>query len=191
MVQSRKWIPFVVAAMGVGGVTLFAWVSRDSLRPVEIGEPAPDFLAFDMSGQEVSLEDYRGKVVLLNLWATWCTPCKEEMPSIQRLYGEVNDEDFLVLAVSIDRAPADDDRTNPLGGKLTAFADSLGLTFPVLHDPSAEISTTYRTTGVPESFVLDREGVIMRKITGPMAWDAPQNVEFIRRLLNGGSRTPQ
>lgn len=191
MVRNRTWIPFVAVALGAGVVTLLAWVSRDSVRPVEVGGAAPDFLAFEMSGETVSMEDYRGKVVLLNLWATWCTPCKEEMPSIQRLYDEVDDDDFLVLAVSIDRAPADDDRTNPLGGKLTAFADSLGLTFPILHDPTAEISTTYRTTGVPESFVLDRTGMIMKKITGPMAWDAPQNVEFIRRLLEGGSGTPQ
>ena len=105
------------------------------------------------------------------------------MPSIQRLYQEIGHGDFEVLAVSIDRAPPDDDRTNPLGGKLRAFTDSLDLTFPILHDPSGEIATTYRTTGVPESFVLDREGTIMKKVTGPMEWDAEQNVEFIRRLL--------
>jgi peroxiredoxin len=164
-------------------VVLLAWVGRDRLSPVVVGGPAPEISAFDLQGNPKSLEDYRGTVVLLNIWATWCAPCRAEMPSMQRLYEEIRNEDFHVLAVSIDRAPADDDPANPLGGKLQAFADSLGLTFTILHDPSGEISTAFQTTGVPESFVLDREGVIFRKITGPTAWDGTQNVELIERLL--------
>lgn len=191
MKNKKPWILYAAAA-GVASLVVFlAWANQDRLRPVEVGGPAPDFSAVDLSGTPRSLADYRGKVVLLNVWATWCAPCKEEMPSIQRLWESIEDNDFQVLAVSIDRAPENDDRTNPLGGKLRAYADSLGFTFTILHDPSGEISTIYQTTGVPESFVLDREGMIHRKITGPMAWDAPQNVQLIQRLLAGGSAAPQ
>ena len=108
---------------------------------------------------------------------------------MQKLYEVLEAEEFEILAVSIDRAPPDDDPANPLGGKLRSFADSLGLTFPILHDPQGEITTTYRTTGVPESFILDREGLIARRITGPRPWDSPQSMELIRTFLvqNEGS----
>ncbi|MCJ7629155.1 MAG: redoxin domain-containing protein [Longimicrobiales bacterium] len=191
MNQRKTWVFFAGILLAAGLVVLMAWVNRDSLNPVVAGGPAPDFATYDLQGTSRSLEDYRGKVVLLNIWATWCTPCKEEMPSMQRLYEEIRDEEFQVLAVSIDRAPSDYDPKNPLDGKLRAFADSLGLTFTILHDPSGEITTTYQTTGVPESFVLDRDGIIFKKITGPMAWDAPQNVQFIERLLEGGADPTQ
>ena len=102
---------------------------------------------------------------------------------MQRLYEEVGDEGFQVLAVSIDRPPGDHDPTNPVGGKLEAFADSLGLTFPILHDPVGEIRVTYQTNGVPESFLIDRTGVIREKVSGPREWDSPANVQRIRDLL--------
>lgn len=191
MNQRKTRVFFAGILLAAGLVVLMAWVNRDNLSPVVAGGPAPDFATYDLQGTPRSLEDYRGKVVLLNIWATWCTPCKEEMPSMQRLYEEIRDEEFQVLAVSIDRAPSDYDPKNPLDGKLRAFADSLGLTFTILHDPSGEITTTYQTTGVPESFVLDRDGIIFKKITGPMAWDAPQNVQFIERLLEGGADPTQ
>jgi cytochrome c biogenesis protein CcmG/thiol:disulfide interchange protein DsbE len=180
----KTWVLFTGAGLVAGLVVLMAWVNKDRLNPVVVGGPAPDFSVYDLQGAPNSLDDYHGKVLLLNIWATWCTPCKEEMPSMQRLHEQIQDEDFQVLAVSIDRPPGDHDPTNPLEGKLRAFADSLGLTFTILHDPSGEISVTYRTTGVPESFVVDREGIILKKISGPMAWDAPQNVQLIQRLLN-------
>jgi peroxiredoxin len=181
--SNRSWIPYALLSLVAAAVVLLAWVSRARLNPVEPGARAPDFSAYDLEGGVVSLRDYRGQVVLINIWATWCAPCKEEMPSIQRLLEAVDDDDFHVLAVSIDQPTPDHDPTNPLDGRLRAFADSVGITFPVLHDPSGEISTTYRTTGVPESFLVDRNGIILRKITGPTAWDADPNVDLIRRLL--------
>jgi len=184
MNKKKAWVLYAAVAVAAGLVVLMAWVNQDRLNPAVVGGPAPDFSTYDLQGVPNTLDDYRGKVVLLNIWATWCTPCKEEMPSMQRLHEQILDEDFQVLAVSIDRPPGDHDQTNPLDGKLRAFADSLGLTFTILHDPSGEISETYQTTGVPESFVVDREGIILKKISGPMAWDAPQNVQFIQRLLD-------
>lgn len=185
MKSKKSWGPFAGAAIGVALVVLLAWFTRGTLQPVEVGGPAPQISTFDLQGIPRSLEDYRGKVLLLNIWATWCTPCKAEMPSMQRLYEEVGSEDFVVLAVSIDRAPADNDPTNPLDGKLEAFADSLGLSFTILHDPAGQITTTYQTTGVPESFVVDRQGIIVEKVSGPREWDAPRSVEMIRSAIAG------
>ena len=182
-----RWKHLIGVALGIGLVVLVAWLSQDQMNPVVVGSAAPEFFTRDLEGAPRALSDYRGKVVLLNIWATWCTPCKEEMPSMQRLYEEIQNDDFRVLAVSIDRVPPDHDPSNPLGGKLRAFADSLGLTFTILHDPSGEITTTYQSTGVPESFVLNREGIIVEKVSGPRPWDGPQGLELIRSVLEGRS----
>ena len=182
------------AAILAGLVALMAGMNRNGLdpeAPVVEGSPAPAFSAFDLNGVPRSLDDYRGKVVLLNLWATWCAPCKAEMPSMQRLHEQIQNEDFQILAVSIDRPPEDHDRANPLGGALAEFAESFGLTFTILHDPSGEISTIYQSVGLPASFVVDREGIIVRKISGPMDWDADQNIQLIRGLLGGESPSGQ
>jgi peroxiredoxin len=183
--KTRPWIPYGLAVVAAGVVVFLAWTSRDRLSPVEVGSPAPGFSAFDLEGNTVTLDDHRGKVLLVNLWATWCTPCKAEMPSMQRLYEEIQDDDFEILAVSIDQVTGDHEPGNPLGGKIEAFADSLNLTFPVLHDPEGGISVIYQASGVPESFVLDRDGILVRKVSGPTEWDADPNVELIRRLLGG------
>ncbi len=185
MTAKKKWVPFAGAGIGIGLVVLLAWFSQDTLIPVEVGGAAPEISTFDLQGTPRTLEDFRGDVVLLNIWATWCTPCKAEMPSMQRLYEEVGREDFQVVAVSIDRAPPDYDSTNPLDGELQAFADSLGLTFTILHDPDGAITTDYQTRGVPESFVLDRKGMIVEKISGPRPWDEPRAVEMILAVLAG------
>ncbi len=167
-------------------MVLLAWVNRDRLSPVVPGREAPDFSAADLTGARKTLDDYRGKVVLVNIWATWCPPCQEEMPSIERLYRAVDNADFEVVAVSIDAPFGKRDTFGRVGGDLQSFADSLGLTFTILHDPSGKIQETFQTTGVPESFLLDRKGVIKKKVAGSTAWDAPQNVELVQRLLMEG-----
>lgn len=185
MRKKKDWLPYVFAALAVGLVVLLAWVNRDRLSPVVPGRGAPDFVAFDRDGVQRGLDDFRGDVILVNVWATWCPPCREEMPSLQRLYEEIASEDFRILAVSIDAPLGEVDAFGRPGGDLTAFSDSLDLTFDILHDPSGRIEDTYQTTGVPESFVIDRSGVIFKKVAGATAWDAPQNLELIRRLLEG------
>jgi peroxiredoxin len=102
---------------------------------------------------------------------------------MQRLQEEVGDEGFQILAVSIDRAPPNHDPSNPLDGKLQSFADSLGLTFTILHDPEDRISIDYQAAGVPASFILGRDGILVEKIPGPLEWDAPENVLRIRSAL--------
>ncbi len=184
-VLRRSWTPYAVALLGAGAVVLLAWLSRGRLDPVVPGREAPGFSAVDFLGTSRSTEDYRGKVILLNIWATWCVTCKEEMPSMQRLYEQMEGEEFEILAVSIDAPIGQNDlQFGMLGGDLWAYADSLSLTFPILHDPSGRIGENFRITGVPESFVIDKDGVIFRKVAGPTAWDAPAYVELFERLLD-------
>lgn len=178
--------PYAVATLLMGFMVVAAWVGRDRFRPVIAGEPAPSFTVQTLTGEPASLQDYRGKVVLLNVWATWCAPCREEMPSMERLYREIDHEDFEILAVSIDAAPGEGRAPGRPGASkadIEAFAEEYGLTFPILHNPSGDIQKAYQTTGVPESFIIGRDGVIYKKIAGATVWDHVQYRELIQRLL--------
>ena len=161
----------------VGGLTLGAaaltWVAPDSR--VEINRPAPNFQAIDLATRDsVSLKDYRGSVTLVNVWATWCLPCREEMPSMQKLYDSLASRGFQIAAISIDEGSPED---------VTAFARDLGLTFDILHDRSGEVERLYQTTGVPESFLLDRRGILVKRVIGAHDWSSPANVGAVERLL--------
>lgn len=161
------------------------WTVRDRFLPVEVGSEAPNFAVTDLDGAPVQLADYSGEVVLLNIWATWCGPCRIEMPSMQRLHEQMGEDGVNIIAVSID-APlgAVDAGGNP-GGDVEEFATEMGLTFPIWLNPSGDIQRTYRTTGVPESFVIDRNGSIVKKVIGPTEWDSEANIALFRRLLDG------
>jgi len=174
-------IVFVLAVVG------YAYTARDRYRESAVlaGSQAPDFAYPSLKGEEMRLSDYYDDhVVLVNIWATWCVPCREEMPSMQRLYDELADENFEILAVSVDAAQGEVDASGYAGGDLKAFAHEYGLSFPILHDPSGRIRQQYRTTGVPESFVIAKGGTIYKKMAGPTEWDLPVNQELIRRLLD-------
>lgn len=185
MKRSFTRSPYLWAILGIAVLVVVAWLGRESYRPVITGAPAPDFTVRTLDGGEVSLSDYGDKVVLLNIWATWCLPCRDEMPSMQRLYEALHGEDFEILAVSIDAPLGSKDAAGRPGGDLEAFAEELGLTFTILHNPSGDIQQTYQTTGVPESFVIGKDGLIYKKVAGPTEWDVKVNEELVRRLLNG------
>ena len=150
---------------------------------VVAGYPAPDFEVADVDGDPVTLKSYEGKVLLLNVWATWCGPCREEMPSMQRLYDSFTRDGFEIAAISIDAPVGGTDNAGNPGGDPVAFARDLELTFPILLNPSGDIQRTYRTTGVPESFLIGADGIIYKKVAGSTAWDSEANVGLVRRLL--------
>lgn len=175
MTQRGQWI-FVLAIVGILAAGLIGGLMlTPSLQPVGVESEAPNFTAVDvMSGDTVTFGSYRGEVILLNVWATWCVPCVTEMPSIQRLYNQLRDAGLRVVAVSVDAAASDDVRE---------WVAARELTFDVLHDRSGRIERIYQTTGVPESFVIDRDGVIVKKVIGPAEWDHPTQVQLMSRLL--------
>ena len=178
-------LPYVAALLLMGMVVVAAWLGRDRYTAIIAGSDAPTFSAMTLDGAPVSLADLDGKVVLLNVWATWCPPCRFEMPSMQRLHEAVDDEDFVVLAVSVDAAePGEPDVFGRVAGDVPAYIEENGYTFTVWHDPPGTIQRTYQTTGVPESFVIGRDGVIYKKVAGPTEWDSPEYEEMIRRLLD-------
>ena len=175
--------PYAYALVGVALLIAVAWMNQDRIQPVTTGTVAPDFEVKNLEGGMARLSDHTGKVVLVNIWATWCLPCRIEMPSMKRLYQELGDEEFEIMAVSIDAELGSFDLAGRPGGDIQVFADSLGLTFPMLHDPSGGIEHLYRTTGVPETFLIGRDGIIYKKVAGGTEWDAPQHKELIQRLL--------
>ena len=177
--------PYAYALVGVALLIGVAWLNQDRIPPVSTGTVAPDFEVKDLDGGLARLSDHRGEVVLVNIWATWCVPCRTEMRSMERLYQEIGDGGFEIMAVSIDaELGLFGLNGHHAGGDVRAFADSLGLTFPILHDPSGGIQRLYGTTGdVPESFLIGRDGIIYKEVTAPTRWDAPQHKELIQRLL--------
>jgi cytochrome c biogenesis protein CcmG, thiol:disulfide interchange protein DsbE len=184
MADSRKqWIFVGLLVLVLGGLVAVGWQYRKEFLPMEVGSTAPDFTVHDMAGKQVSLSDLRGQVVLLNIWATWCEPCRQEMPSMQRLNQKLAPEGLRIVAVSIDAASSKPDENGHAGGDVAAFVREFGLTFPVWLDPAGDIQQLYRTTGVPESFVISRDGTIMKKVIGATEWDTPDKVELVRRLL--------
>ena len=175
--------PYAYALVGVVLLIVVAWLNQDRIQPVTAGTVAPEFEVNDLEGGLARLSDHSGEVVLVNIWATWCLPCRVEMPSMERLYQEIAEDGFEIMAVSIDAALGQFDQAGRPGGDIEVFADSLGLTFPMLHDPSGGIERLYRTTGVPETFLIGRDGIIYKKVAGGTEWDAPQHKELIQRLL--------
>lgn len=175
--------PYFWAIVAVVAVVIVAWAGRESYQPILTGAEAPDFAATTMDGRSVHLSDYHGRVVLVSIWATWCAPCRDEMPSMEELYKDLDGTDFEILAVSVDARMGEKDAFGRPGGDLRAFADELGLTFPILHDPAGKIQQTYQTTGVPETFLVGRDGLIYKKVAGGTDWAAPVNQELVRRLL--------
>ncbi len=135
----------------------------DARAPAK-GERAPDFALPDLDGAVVRLSDMRGRPVLVNFWATWCGPCKREMPDIQQAYAQANGA-FVVLAVNAEGTSSE------LARRLARdFRDELGLTFPILLDsPDSDVFNQYRLTGLPDSFFVDRNGVIQEIIVGPLS----------------------
>lgn len=170
-----QWIA-VGVILGVLSFALFAAVLlTPEIRRVDPGSDAPDFHAVDIAtGDSVTFADLKGEVVLLNVWATWCAPCEAEMPSMQRLHDSLSVQGLRVVAVSVDQ----DDSS-----RVREWIDERGLTFTVLHDPSRRIEQVYQTTGVPESWVIDRRGIIVKKAIGATEWDHPTMYAFFRRLL--------
>lgn len=135
---------------------------------------APDFAKPDLAGQTVRLSALRGRVVLLNLWTTWCPPCREEMPSMERAWQALRDRGFVLLAVSQDeQGPA----------VVEPFVRRLGLTFPVLVDPEGQVGRAYGVWGYPESFLIDREGRLVERVVGPRDWAAPEHLARLEALL--------
>lgn len=143
------------------------------------GVAAPDFTLTGLDGSSITLSSLRGKVVLVNFWATWCPPCRQEIPSMEKLWQQFGKDGMVILAISVDKGSSDD---------LKAFVKETGMTFPVFRDNEGGklgkvAEGMYGITGVPESFVVDRQGIVQEKIIGSIEWDKPEVIEYFTKLL--------
>jgi len=156
---------------------LLAWLfAGEAPEPVDRGSPAPPF-ELPQVGEPgaLSLASLRGKVVLLNFWATWCQPCEEELPAMERLHRALSGGDFRLVAVSVDADPE----------PVLKFRERLGLGFTLLLDADQKVARSYHTFRFPETLLIGRDGVILERYVGPKEWDAPVYLDRIRRLLEG------
>lgn len=141
---------------------------------VQVGDEAPNFKLRDLAGNVMSLSQLRGKVVLLNFWATWCGPCRVEMPAMEQLYRTFPRGEFEILAVS----------TDPQGAAVTRpFQKRMGFTFPILHDSEYRVGLTYGARTIPITFMVDRHGIVRQKIFGARDWDSPEARDLIYALM--------
>jgi thiol-disulfide isomerase/thioredoxin len=147
-----------------------------SLTPVPKPVPAPDFTLADMDDEMHSFKDLRGKVVLLNFWATWCPPCRREMPSMERLYQKLNGEDFTVIAVNQMES----------GDHVFAYTGQLEVdpTFTILFDRDSRVSNSYRVNGLPTTYLIDKQGNIRFRAIGGREFDHPDVEKQILQLMN-------
>jgi peroxiredoxin len=148
----------------------------ESVPSVEGGNPAPNFRAINVAtGEPASLDDYKDKVVLLNVWATWCEPCKEEMPAMERIHQDLGADGLEVVAVSVDMEGTDE---------ITEFVEEYQLTFDVLQDRTQEISSAYQIFALPQSYVIDRRGMIVYREFGAVDWDGNTYRKRFQDLLS-------
>jgi peroxiredoxin len=146
-----------------------------NLQPMEDKSPTPDFTLPTAQGKKLSLKSFRGKVVFLNFWASWCAPCREEMPAMERLYQEFKNRDFVVLAINVK-----DKRSDAL-----AFIKELKLTYPIVFDPDGQVGLLYGAWGLPTTYLIGAKGEGLARIWGPAQWYSPGARELFTTLLDG------
>jgi peroxiredoxin len=136
-----------------------------------VGAAAKEFTVRD-SDHQVSLNQFRGQVVVLNFWATWCPPCMQELPSMMDMQNQLRSRGAVVLGVSID---VDDDAYH-------RFLKQRSVNFMTVRDPEQKVAGMYGTSGWPESYIIDRQGVLRRKVVGPINWGSPEVMQFLSKL---------
>ena len=143
-----------------------------NLEKAEVGFLAPDFSLVNLKGNRESLKDHLGEVVLINFWATWCVPCRIEMPSLEKLYRRFRSQGFTILAVSIDKA-----------GGVEEFIEERKLSFPILLDKDGQAEKLYHSHTIPITYVISRSGHITAKVDGAKNWASPETLEAVEYLL--------
>jgi peroxiredoxin len=165
---------FLLAA----SIALFAAGGREARAKdssPEVGHPAPDFALPTLAGKTVRLSDFRGKkAVFINFWATWCAPCRLEMPTMEKAYQKYKGKGLEILAVSVDAGPKN---------AVKNFIDELRLTFPALLDPKREVLGLYRFSAIPASILIDTQGIIRFRELGYRDWTDPKSTKLLEGLL--------
>jgi len=181
--RSNKLVIVLASAAILAVVFGLVWMQSSKYEPLTVGKVAPDFYLPDLNDKELRLSDFRGKVVFLNFWATWCKPCREEMPSMEILYKNFEKDGLVILAISIDRVTTKKD--------IPPFVKALNLTFPILIDSWGQTDKRYKLMGVPETYIIDQQGILREKVIGPRDWTVLDNLQIVTQLLKAGSKSVQ
>lgn len=175
----RALLPMIFLSLLLTAVQTFAGSSRPSVdQPpmAKVGEVVPDVSLRTLDGKTVTLSQYRGKVVVFNFWATWCPPCKAEMPSIERLHQKLKGLDLVILAVN---AEADGEEV------VKEFLEDTPYTFTFLLDAEAEAQDVFGVFRFPETFIINKDGVLLNHIVGGREWDEKTTVDYLKFLAKG------
>ena len=174
MTKAKRIIVLAGGAVAAAVAVVFFVADRASRQAgtVEVGQLAPDFTVPIFSGGEVRLRDLRGRVGLVNFWATWCPPCVDESPSLQQFAERMRNRGVEVIGISVDKDPA----------ALQKFIDRFHLTFTIGRDPNQELAHRYGTFKYPETYVVDRDGRVAEKIIGAIDWQDPRIISFVESL---------
>ena len=158
-----------------GVVQASAPLSNLFVVPEEERHAAPGFVSENLRGGNSGLADYKGKIVLLNFWATWCMPCRAEMPGMETLWQKYKEQGLVIAAVSVDEGSR---------GRIETFSKLLDLSFPILLDPESEVSDLYKVSNMPTSFLIDRNGKIISRIVGTEEWTSSEAIQLVEDLLS-------
>ena len=148
--------------------------SKIKISPIKGDKRAPDFSLKDLNSRKVGLKQFREKIIFLNFWATWCGPCKEEMPSLEVLHQQFKEKNFILLAISVDY-----EGLKPV----QEFINKYHYTFPVLLDPKCETLDLFEVKGIPTTFLIDKKGRMVGKAVGPRDWKSPEVISLINLML--------
>ncbi len=166
-------IPLLLLLSGVAQAT--APFANLVVVPEVARHAAPDFVSENLRGGNTGLADYKGKIVLLNFWATWCMPCRAEMPGMEKLWQKYKEQGFVVVAVSNDEGSKK---------RVETFSKLLDLSFPILLDPEGEVNDLYKVSSMPTSFLIDGNGKIISRIVGTEEWFSPEAIQLVEDLLS-------
>lgn len=183
--RARDWLVTSAFLAVVAVLVIVGWFGREDAgyAPVTRGQQAPPFTLQRLDGGTLSLAQLRGKVVMLNVWATWCAPCRLEMPSMQRVYDEYHDDGLEIVAVAVDARPGVPQPDGSIKGLVSEFVEEYGLTFPILVDSMGDTQRLYGVSGLPTTFLIDRDGTIRVREVGGRYWDRDPQIGLIRELL--------
>ncbi len=167
---------FLLLLISAGIAQANSAFSDMTIVPEAERKAAPDFLSENLAGGNAGLTDYKGKLILLNFWATWCMPCRVEMPGMERLWQKYKEKDFVIVAIS------NDDESSR--SRIETFQKKLDLSFPILLDPESEINDQYKVSSMPTSFLIDANGKVISRIVGSEEWSSPDAIQFVEGLLS-------
>lgn len=170
---SLKYFSFIVFLLLMCTALNGCQKKKAGLGRAVLNEPAPKFSLYDTTGKKFDLAAMRGRVVFINFWATWCPPCRAEMPSILRLYQKKEGKSFVLVTILTNDDPAN----------ARAFYKAIGGSLPTLLDPDQKVGNAFGITGVPETYIVDKHGILRKKIIGGWEWDSPEAIQLINKFL--------